>query len=334
MTNEQLITALTPENRQETLTQLYEQNCGLFKKWAKPFYSSLGEEDALQECYIALDRAVKGFDADKGYKFTTYLQNACKWHLITCCNKQNGFKLTPADLDLLKRLRKFEGESSGQLSTAETIKALKCTAKQLEKLALYFYVSTPVSLDAPINEEGDTLADFVKCEQDFTKEYESEAIARDLLQIWSEIEKYCSGRQSGILHSYFKEHKPLNSIAEEQGCSTQRIQQEKDKALQTLRQSEDFTKWVNETKDSAYIAYSYGFKAWLVNHASAVELAAELSEGLREKYERDGERIYRRYSQFKDKEAAEHLINSELETLTTYTKHLAYREKKRGAVKP
>lgn len=69
MTNEELIQEIkSNKNVQSNMYLLYSQNMPLIKQWSKKYISKFGEEDILQECYIALYQAVQSFEL-KGYKY-------------------------------------------------------------------------------------------------------------------------------------------------------------------------------------------------------------------------------------------------------------------------
>ncbi|MCI9642261.1 MAG: hypothetical protein HFJ98_05660 [Eubacterium sp.] len=101
MTNEELIQEIkSNKNVQSNMYLLYSQNMPLIKQWSKKYISKFGEEDILQECYIALYQAVQSFEL-KGYKFTSYLQKCIITHLSRQLSNFTGLKFGDDDKRLL-----------------------------------------------------------------------------------------------------------------------------------------------------------------------------------------------------------------------------------------
>ena len=70
LTNEQLIHEIKcGRNVKSNMYLLYSQNITLLKRWSKGYINSFGADDVLQECYIALHKAVQTFDFKKEYKY-------------------------------------------------------------------------------------------------------------------------------------------------------------------------------------------------------------------------------------------------------------------------
>lgn len=76
MTNEELVELIKKTDSKSAKTELWKQNKGIIYRLARQYYSSdkpYTLEDLVQQGYFALLQAVKSYDKEKGYKFTTYL---------------------------------------------------------------------------------------------------------------------------------------------------------------------------------------------------------------------------------------------------------------------
>lgn len=85
MTNEELVKEYQEGNK-ETMSLIIEQNRGLVNLLVNQYYnlseiSYLDRDDLEQLGYIGLMKAVKGFDLDTGFKFTSYAGVAIKGHI-------------------------------------------------------------------------------------------------------------------------------------------------------------------------------------------------------------------------------------------------------------
>ncbi|MDE5670378.1 MAG: hypothetical protein K2I14_02800 [Eubacterium sp.] len=116
MTNEELIQEIkSGQNVQSNLYLLYSQNMPLITYWSKKYINKFGEEDILQECYIALHQAVQSFEL-KGYKFTSYLQKCIITHLSRQLSNFTGLKFGDDDKRLLMEYISLNNQQQQELS--------------------------------------------------------------------------------------------------------------------------------------------------------------------------------------------------------------------------
>lgn len=76
MTNEELAEIIQRADSKSAKAELWENNKGLIYHFARQYYNPdrpYSVEDLAQQGYFALLYAVKSYDKEKGYKFTTYL---------------------------------------------------------------------------------------------------------------------------------------------------------------------------------------------------------------------------------------------------------------------
>lgn len=80
MDNETLAIAAKSGDR-DAAARLYRNNRGLIWRLCRKYPNRrYPMEDFMQEAYSPLIRAVKAYDPDSGYQFTTYLVRAVKWY--------------------------------------------------------------------------------------------------------------------------------------------------------------------------------------------------------------------------------------------------------------
>lgn len=178
MTNEEIIKEIAAgHNIQDNMYQLYSQNLTLLKKWSSKYILALGEDDVLQECYIALYNAVQGFDVDKGYKFTTFLQKAVKWHFSHILSCNNGVRIGINDRKLLVRYNalreKHYKEQGTQITIGQAADLLQCSAKDIERILQYKRLQQCSSLEAPVSLSDDmSILDILPSDIDISGDYE------------------------------------------------------------------------------------------------------------------------------------------------------------------
>lgn len=76
MTNEELVEIIKKTDSKTAKAELWENNKGILYRLARSYYRPTSPhtlEDLVQQGYFALLQAVKSYDKEKGYKFTSYL---------------------------------------------------------------------------------------------------------------------------------------------------------------------------------------------------------------------------------------------------------------------
>ncbi len=80
--NEELV-IYAKQNDLAALDALWKNNSGLIYRLCIPYANDRRPiEDLMQEAYFGIVAAVKAFEPNEKLKFTTYLINSVKWHLI------------------------------------------------------------------------------------------------------------------------------------------------------------------------------------------------------------------------------------------------------------
>lgn len=285
-TNEELITRIQSGICvKSNMYQLYMQNITLLKIWSKKYISIIGADDVLQECYIALHSAAYGFDAEKEYKFTTYLQKVIARHFSRILSTNTGTKIGINDKKLLmeyKILNEKEQKTNGKpLSDNKACCLLGCSAEQLEHIKNYMELIHPISLDKPLNDNTDGnvfISDVLQSDTDIIQDYEDKAMKEYALKVWEHVHNICTEAEESVITQRYKDNLTLKQTGINNGFSLERARQYEQQTIRKLRQNKEMKRIAEELYNICDVSYRYGYSSWLNNRASAVELTLELLE--------------------------------------------------------
>lgn len=151
------------------------------KLWSKKYAKVLGDEDVLQECYIALHKAVQGFDESKEYKFISYLQKAVQTHLSRASNRSTNSKLGISDKRLLAQYielnQQYQQKTGNNISLNQVIDLLHCSRKDIERISQYLSIQYCSSIDKPMGNGSDddlNVIEVLPDKTDIEKDYEQQ----------------------------------------------------------------------------------------------------------------------------------------------------------------
>lgn len=299
MTNEEIIREIRNGNRvQENMYLLYTQNLTLLKLWSKQYIKVLGDEDVLQECYIALHKAVQGFDESKEYKFISYLQKAVQTHLSRASNGSNKSKLGINDKRLLAQYielnKQHQQRTGNNISLNQAIDLLHCSQKDIERISQYLSIQYCSSIDKPVGDGSSDNLNVIEVlpgKTDIEKDYEQQDNKEQLKQVWNYIDEICTDRQYDIINQHYKSNKTLEQIAIAYNITPQRVRQIEQQGFKMLKNDEIFKQWAKEFDYVCDIAYHYGFNSWKYSNTSSVEKAVELKERKQRRNQQRNERI-------------------------------------------
>ncbi len=291
LTNEELIQLIkSGKGIKENTYLLYLQNMPLLKQWSKRYNELLGSDDVLQECYIALHNAVKAFEIEKGYKFTTYLQSAVKTHFSRISSKYSNTDISPNDKRLLMQynsLNEKEQQTAGcNISISKAANLLSCSEKDIQRILQYISILHCLSIDTPINNnngKNSAIEDILKADIDIASDYENKAMKNYCVKVWDCVHNICTVSEENVIKQRYKKNLTLKQTGINNSFSLSRVRQYEQQALRKLKQNKDIKHIAEELYNICDISYRYGYSSWRNNQQSAVELSAELIE-MKQKY--------------------------------------------------
>ena len=199
--------------------------------------------DLIQEGNIGLIRATNKFEYQRGHKFSTYATWWIRQAVSRAVADQGRTIRVPVHMgDQLNRMRRFQLQLTQELgrdpSIAELASGMETTPDKVEDL---MEISRrPVSLEAPIDEDGDsTFGDFV---EDVNSPAPADEVATHLLQEQlgealdrlpereAQILRLRYGLEDGRVYT-------LEEVGQTIGVTRERVRQLEAQALNRLRQS-------------------------------------------------------------------------------------------------
>ena len=190
-------------------------------------------EDLIQYGNIGLDRAISGFDPERGYKLSTYARAWITQSIIDGIHKDEYTIRMPQNRRVeLRKIRRASAILMGKLgrvpSVEEIAKAVDLPVSLCELLA--GHEPRPVSLDAELPGSG-TIGDLIPAESTDGDE-ELDYGPLKLVPTLPERERIVVERHYGLM-GY--KRTPLSQIASDLGISRSMVTLIKTKALNRLR---------------------------------------------------------------------------------------------------
>ncbi len=265
MSNEELVSLIQSGiDVQQNMGELYQQNKKFIYSIAHPYIKTLGgsmsrektttvleKDDVMQECYFALQQAVDGYDANKGFLFTTYLAWWVKSKSKRYVLDNNASKRNPEhELILMSKyhkfIREYKLEHQHEPSEKEIRDALGITEKKMHTLVKHIHESNVQSMDAFVpGTESMTISETVADDYDLDSDVLDRVTKQEL---WDAVDELDDRKRTVVVGRY-KNNLTQGDVAKIVGVSLSRIGQIEQKALKALKENQKFQE----------IAALYGF---------------------------------------------------------------------------
>ena len=137
--NEELVKLIQKgENVTDNMIALYDQNKGMIYKVAKKYAYAEDMADLLQEAYIGLLKAVRGYKEDQERKFITYMVVCIDRHLQRYIQKTKLINISIHKQEQIRQLMActsdFTSKNNHKPTAKELAKMMKITVPQVEKI--------------------------------------------------------------------------------------------------------------------------------------------------------------------------------------------------------
>ena len=263
MTNEELVFEIqSGRNVRENLGLLYEQNEGLITKWVRAVCGHIEFDDAKQEAFFGLKRAVDGWNPESGAKFVTYAEYCIRGRVIRY-NYTHGTTIrrtdrTAARLTSIDKFKqKYRESHSGQDPTDQQIMEGLKLSKAEYKIAMTALQQTQqISISQLIVSESEESRNsmeslFADPHNEIDLMLDDLAKSEAAAELWKEVDRL-PDRERDLIKERYIEGVSQSQLAKDWNCARTSILRWEKSALDHLR--------VRRCMEDIAAAYSMAYK--------------------------------------------------------------------------
>ena len=281
MTDEELVKLIQQGiDVKSNMEQLYMQTKGFISYKAKKYKGITEIEELMQEGYIALDNAVKEFDAFKYNRFIycLHIHLSRQFEKYYLANSKNGL-ITKGHNSYVNRYFKvqkhFRLTFNREPSLKEYVAYLRISAEMVKKIEELINISRTVSIDAPITNEDDeklnlgmTLSDSVNMENSITDTMVEKDIKSGL---WEIIKNNTNPDEYSVIWAIYSLNMSLEEYSKYMGMSRKVATNNRNSAMSKIRTFK-VKKMIAERYE---IGYTQAFRSSITSLKNNIILASE-----------------------------------------------------------
>lgn len=241
MTNEQLVTRIKAGiDIAGNMLTLWQQNLSLIGIIADKYKGLAEKDDLMQEGYIALCKAVDGYDPEQGVQFMSYAGKVIRMAMRRYLYSSGTVRIPEHENRLLGKYVQLESAFLmyfGRKPTDFQIGYyLELSGQQVQELKKARRMSAIGSLDAPLDEEGELTVGNMVPDETCTESSVLDEVQQEELQavIWSLVDSL-PGKMPDVLRARYVEGLTLKETGERIGTTIEGARQWQSKAFRELR---------------------------------------------------------------------------------------------------
>lgn len=240
---ERRLAVLVANGDQDARNQLVEANLRLVCSLAKHYQGcGLTYQDLIQEGNIGLIKAAEKFDAEKGFRFSTYATWWIKQAISRAIADQARTIRVPVHMaENVNKVKKIERQLLAELqhepTNAEIAKVMKMSEEQIAEIKSYMTDTTSLDIQVGDDDDGTTIGSFVE-DTHFVNPADAYAEAANVETV-DMVLSTLSDREANIIRMRFgigqDRAMTLEEVGKEFSLTRERIRQIEAKALRKLR---------------------------------------------------------------------------------------------------
>lgn len=191
--------------------------------------SGVDLEDRVQEGNFGLRRAVEKFDPDRGCTLATYATWWIKQSIFRSLNRKGNLIYFPDYLyTLLHRLRKaevLEASENGKVTEEKIAERMEISMAKLAQLRDIQLMRSSVSLDAPVDADGEGVALMEQFADSEMVLPDSESVGNQMQEVLQEASKCLTKREQYVMEERVLRGRTLKEIGEDLKITRERVRQ-------------------------------------------------------------------------------------------------------------